>query len=138
MSKVNLRNVGGMKVASGGGHGVLIESVHWEHYCEQIEDMDLATLDEANFLSGSASVFVSMVVALIGVAVGASGVSSAVYLVFGSLTVGSAGLTLYWWHKYNEGKKSIKKTGGNLARRMRDVSEKQRKLLEEAANAARV
>src|SRR5712691_6636793 len=77
-------SVAGMNVAAKRGHGVVVEAIHWEHYAERVEEMDLPNLDEGNFLAGCASVFISMLVAIVSVAFGTSKTSGWVYVVFAS------------------------------------------------------
>ena len=119
-------NVGGMDVVRNRGHGVVIEAIHWEHYAQRIEDMDMPSLDEGNFLVGCIGVFVSMVLAITGVSFGTSRTSGWVYLLFGALLLGSGVLSVYFWRRYSRAKKALKKTGATLCREMREVAKDQK------------
>jgi|SRR5581483_10193177 len=118
---------GGMNVVKAPGHGIMIEDIHWEHYAERVQDIDMPSLDEGNFLAGSASVFVSMVITLASVALGTTKASSWVYIIFGTMLLTSGVGTVYFWLKYNKAKAGMKKTGAQICKEMRAVAADQKK-----------
>jgi hypothetical protein len=108
------------------GVGVVFDALHVEQYCRRIENLDMRSLDEANFLTGCVGVAVSMVVALLGVVLGTDNASPWLVVVFLTLFIASTVLALFFWRKYNTAKGEIKKTGSVIAEELREVVTAQR------------
>jgi hypothetical protein len=119
--------VGGMDVAKSRGHGVVIEAVHWEHYAERVESIDLPNLDEGNFLAGCVGALVSTLVALVGVVLGTDAPSAYFIAILVAVLLAAAGGTWYFWRQYDRAKSSMKKTGAQICKEMREVALDQKK-----------
>jgi hypothetical protein len=113
--------VGGLALSDAERSGVAIEAIHWEHYCRRVEGLDMPSLDEANFFTGSAGVFLTTIVALVGVAF--SHKPSPVFIgVLVALLFASGMATAYFWRKYDYARKNMVKNGAAIATEMREVA----------------
>jgi hypothetical protein len=107
------------------GFSVVIENVHWRQYCEQVDDLEMPTLDEASFYTASASAFVSLLVALIGVLWGTDNPSNFLIAFLGIGCLAAGVMTLYFRRAYDRAKTRFTQPAKRIARHMREVAEAQ-------------
>lgn len=107
--------------------GVLFDPLHLEHYCQRIEEIDLPSLDEANFFTGALSAAVSMLVALLGVAIGTKDPSPYLIAVLVGLFFASTLAALFFWRRYKSAKETVGKKGKRVAQEFREIMAAQRR-----------
>jgi hypothetical protein len=107
-------------------HGVAVDALIWEHFCERVEEMDTTNLDEGTFFAGTAGVFVAMVVSLVGVLLGTKSPSPYLIGILVGLLFTSGVLTYFFYRQYDAAKSRLRKSGDRIAGEMRDIANAQR------------
>src|SRR5690348_5274498 len=136
MSKASVVTARTLQTQETSGIAIVIDEVHWRHYCEEIDALTLPTLDDANFYTATASVFVSLLAALIGVLWGTDNPSPVLIAVLGVGCVAAGVLAIYFRRAYRRAKDNFSQPAKRIARHMREIAEAQKVRPEEVVEVA--